>query len=193
MPDDAALDTLFRTARTHYAWTDRPVDPALLHQLYDLMKLGPTSANCSPARLVFVTSSAARERLRPTLSKGNLAKTMSAPVTVIVARDERFYEALPRLFPHTDAKSWFTENADLARDTAMRNASLQGAYLILAARALGLDCGPMSGFDVDAVNATFFAGKSWRVNFLCNLGYGDQAGLQRRLPRLEFEEACYVL
>jgi 3-hydroxypropanoate dehydrogenase len=193
MLDDAALDRLFRTARTQNAWTARPVEPALLRRLYDLAKLGPTSANCSPARFVFVTTPAARERLRPALSKGNLAKTMAAPVTVIVAQDERFHEALPRLFPHVDAKAWFTGNAELARETALRNASLQGAYLIMAARALGLDCGPMSGFDAAAVNAAFFAGTSWRVNFLCNIGYGDAAGLHPRLPRLDFEEACHVL
>lgn len=193
MLNDATLDTLFRTARTHGAWTARPVDPALLRRLYGLMKLGPTSANCAPARLVFVVTPDARERLRPALSKGNLAKTMAAPVTVIVAQDERFYDALPRLFPHADAKSWFTANEALARETALRNASLQGGYLIMAARALGLDCGPMSGFDAEAVNAAFLAGTSWRANFLCNLGYGDSTGLQPRLPRLDFEEACHVL
>lgn len=193
MLDDTALDTLFCKARTQNVWTTRPVHPALLRRLYDLVKFGPTSANCSPARLVFITTPEARERLRPALSKGNLAKTMSAPVTVIVAQDERFYDALPRLFPHADAKSWFTGNADLARETALRNASLQGAYLILAARALGLDCGPLSGFDVEAVNTAFFVGTSWRVNFLCNLGYGDPTGLQARLPRLDFEEACHVI
>jgi len=193
MLDDTALDTLFRTARTQNAWQDKPVDPALLRQLYDLMKMGPTSANCSPARLIFLTTPEAKEKLRPALSSGNLAKTMSAPVTIIVAEDTAFYEQLPKLFPHADAKAWFTSNAAFAATTALRNSSLQGGYMMLAARALGLDVGAMSGFNADLVNETFLAGTTWKVNFLCNLGYGDPAGVMGRLPRLDFEEACKVL
>ncbi|PZW50932.1 3-hydroxypropanoate dehydrogenase [Humitalea rosea] len=193
MLDDAALDTLFRTARTQNAWQDKPVPEALLHDLYDLMKMGPTSANCSPARLIFLTTPEAKEKLRPALSAGNLAKTMSAPVTVIVALDEAFYEKLPKLFPHVDARPWFTSNAAFAATTAMRNGSLQGAYLMLAARALGIDVGAMSGFNVEMVNETFMAGTTWKANFLCNLGYGDPAGVKERLPRLDFDEACQIL
>lgn len=193
MLDDAALDTLFRTARSQNRWLPRPVDPALLQRLYALMSLGPTSANCSPARLVFLTTPEAKERLRPAVSKGNLEKTMAAPVTVIVAQDEAFYEQLPKLFPHADARAWFTGNAAFAHETALRNSSLQGAYLMMAARSLGLDCGPMSGFNAKLVAETFLAGTGWTANFLCNLGYGDPEGLFPRLPRLSFDEACRVL
>ena len=193
MLHDTTLDTLFRTARSQNKWLPRPVDPALLGRIHDLMSLGPTSANCSPARLVFLTTPEAKERLRPAISKGNLEKTMTAPVTVIVAQDEAFYEQLPRLFPHADARAWFTGNAAHAHETALRNASMQGAYMMLAARALGLDCGPMSGFDAKLVDGIFFEGTTWRANFLCNLGHGDPAGVKPRLPRLTFEEACRVL
>ncbi len=187
---DTALDQLFRTARTHNAWLPRPVSDEQLMALYDLMKWGATSANCSPARLVFVRTPAGRERLRPALSPGNLAKTMSAPVTVIVGYDTAFHEKLPQLFPHADARSWFVGQPAHIEATAFRNSTLQGAYLMLAARALGLDCGPMSGFDADKLNAEFFAGGAVKVNFLCNLGYGDPAGLFARSPRLSFDEAC---
>lgn len=190
MLDDAALDTLFRSARTQNAWADRPVTDETLHQLYDLLKWGPTSANCSPARFVFVRSAEGKEKLRPALSAGNLAKTMAAPVCVIVAQDLEFYEQLGVLFPHVDAKPWFTGSAQVAETTAFRNATLQGAYLILAARALGLDAGPMSGFDQAKVDEAFFAGTSVRSNFLVNLGHGDPAGLFPRLPRLAFDAAC---
>lgn len=193
MLDDVALDTLFRTARTQNAWQEKPVPEALLRDLYDLMKMGPTSANCSPARLIFLTTPEAKEKLRPALSAGNLAKTMAAPVTVIVALDEAFYEKLPKLFPHVDARPWFTSNAAFAATTAMRNGSLQGAYMMLAARCLGIDVGAMSGFDVDKVNDAFMAGTTWKVNFLCNLGYGAPAGVKERLPRLDFDEACKIL
>lgn len=190
---DASLDTIFRTARTHNKWQDRPVSPALLQALYDLMKMGPTSANCSPARLVFLTSAQAKQRLKPFLLPGNAEKTMSAPVVAIIGHDLAFYEHLPKLFPHTDAKSWFSGNKALSEMTAFRNGSLQGAYLIIAARALGLDCGPMSGFDNAGVDQEFFAGTQVKSNFLCTLGYGDPAGLFPRSPRFEFDEVCKVL
>lgn len=191
--DQAGLDLLFTQARTHNAWTDKPVDPGLLHRLYDLLKWAPTSANCSPLRVLFLTSTEAKERLRPALSQGNLAKTMSAPVVAILAYDNLFYDHLPRLFPHTDARSWFTGDPATAAATAFRNGTLQAGYFILAARALGLDCGPMSGFDAAKVNATFFPDGRYQVNFLCNLGYGDPAGLHPRSPRFDFQDACEIL
>ena len=191
--DSTALDQLFLKARTHNAWLDRAIKPALLQQLYDLVKMAPTSANCSPARFVFVQSKAAKEKLKPALSAGNLDKTMSAPVTVIVANDPKFYDKLPYLFPHTDARSWFTGSAQVAETTAFRNGTLQVAYLILAARALGLDAGPMSGFDAAKVDEAFFKDTGWRSNVLVNLGYGDADKLFPRSPRLPFDEACQVL
>jgi 3-hydroxypropanoate dehydrogenase len=191
--DQAGLDLLFTQARTHNAWMDRPVDPDLLHRLYDLLKWAPTSANCSPLRVLFLTSVVAKERLRPALSQGNLAKTMSAPVVAVLAYDNQFYDHLPRLFPHTDAKSWFTGDPTVAAATAFRNGTLQAGYFILAARALGLDCGPMSGFDAAKVNAAFFPDGHYQVNFLCNLGYGDPAGLHPRSPRFDFQDACQIL
>jgi len=191
--DDRSLDTLFRNARTHSAWLDRPVDDDLLIKLYELMKWGPTSANSSPARLVFVKSPEAKQRLLPSLIPSNAEKTSSAPVTVIVAQDHEFYEQLPRLFPHTDARAWFAGNSALIDTTAFRNASLQGAYLIIAARALGLDAGPMSGFDNAKVDAEFFSGTKIRSNFLINLGYGDASKLHPRNPRLRFDEAARIM
>ncbi|MFZ3341921.1 MAG: malonic semialdehyde reductase [Terriglobales bacterium] len=188
-----ALDQLFRKARTHNAWQPTPVPTKLLREIYDLARLGPTSANSSPARFVFVKSPEAKERLRPALSPGNLDKTMAAPVTVIIAYDTEFHEKLPKLFPHKDMRSVFAGNAALIEATAFRNSSLQGAYFILAARALGLDCGPMSGFDTAKVNAEFFPDGKWKANFLCNLGYGDPSKLLPRSPRLSFEEACVIL
>ena len=188
-----ALNQLFHHARTFSAWLPEPVPVELLHRAYDLASLGPTSANTSPARFVFLTTPQAKERLRPALSPGNLQKTMTAPVTAIIAFDTEFYEKLPKLFPHTDARSWFVNNQALIDETAFRNSSLQGAYFILAARALGLDCGPMSGFDAAKVNAEFFPDGKWKVNFLCNLGYGDPSKLPPRHPRLAIEEACQVL
>lgn len=188
--DDNALKQLFLDARTQNAWQPTPVPDALLTELYDITRMAPTSANCSPARFVFVRTPEGKERLKPALSAGNLAKTMQAPVTVIVGTDYAFYEKLPQLFPHADAKSWFVGNQALIDATAFRNASLQGAYLMLAARALGLDCGPMSGYDAAKVDAEFFAGTTIRSNFLINLGYGDPAGLFPRSPRLGFDEAC---
>ncbi len=191
--DDTALDTLFRTARTKNAWTDRPVSDETLRALYDILKLGPTSANCSPARFVFIRTPEAREKLKPALNPGNIDKTMSAPITVIVAHDPLFYENLPKLFPHADARAWFSGNPDLAEETAMRNGTLQGGYLIMAARALGLDVGPMSGFDKDKVDRAFLADHGWKSNFLINLGYGVAEDLFPRSPRLAFEEACLLV
>lgn len=187
-----ALAQLFAEARTHNAWLPREVDDAQLRALYDTMKWAPTSANCSPARIVFVKSAQAKALLQPALAEGNRAKTMAAPVTAIVGSDYAFHEKLPYLFPHADAKSWFEGNQPMIDTTAFRNASLQGAYLILAARALGLDCGPMSGFDNAKVDAVFFAGTSVRSNFLINLGYGDASALYPRSPRLSFDEACRI-
>jgi 3-hydroxypropanoate dehydrogenase len=191
--DGEALDALFREARTHSAWLPRPVPAGLLREAYALAKMGPTSANSSPARFVFLTTAEAKERLIPALMPSNVEKTRSAPVTVIVAQDLEFYERLPRLFPHADARSWFAGNSGLIADTAARNSTLQGAYLMLAARALGLDCGPMSGFDAEKVNAEFFPDGRWRANFLFNVGFGDPEKLYPRAPRLDFEEACRVL
>ena len=191
--DDSALDVLFRGARTKNAWTDRPVSDDTLHALYDLLKFGPTSANCSPARFLFIRTPEARERLKPTLNPGNIEKTMAAPVTVIIAHDPLFYEHLPKLFPHADARAWFSGNPDLAEETAMRNGTLQGGYLIMAARALGLDCGPMSGFDKEKVDRAFLADQGWKSNFLINLGYGVSDDPFARSPRLDFEEACRLL
>ena len=206
--NDEALDQLFRAARTHNAWLDKPVSDDTLRQVYDLMKWGPTSANSCPARFVFLRSQQAKERLRPSLAPGNVEKTMTAPVTAIIAYDLLFYEKLPRLFPHSPAmRNLFAGNPQLVEVTAMRNSSLQGAYLMLAARATGLDCGPMSGFDNARVDEEFFgAGKECegcdqeyfpaghvKSNFLCNLGYGDRSKLFPRAPRLAFSEACTLL
>lgn len=188
-----ALDQLFVTARTHNRFTGEVADETL-HRLYDLVRMGPTTANASPARFVFVKSNAAKQRLAPSLDEGNRAKTLEAPVTVIVAHDLAFYEKLPYLFPHTDAKGWFDTKPEADLTTiALRNGSLQGAYLILAARALGLDTGPMSGFDNAKVDAEFFAGTRIRSNFLVNLGEGDPSHVFARSPRLPFDEAARIL
>jgi 3-hydroxypropanoate dehydrogenase len=191
--DQAAFDQLFLEARTQNAWKEGEISDETLRRLFDIVKMGPTSANCSPARYVFVKSPEAKERLKPHLSGGNLEKTMSAPVTVIIANDMEFYEHLPNLFPHTDAKSWFTSNDDLIRETAFRNATLQGGYMIIAARALGLDCGPMSGFDQAGVDEEFFKGTTYKSNFLLNLGQGDTSALFQRSPRFEFDEIASIL
>ena len=192
--DEAALDTLFRQARTHSVWQPKDVSVDLLRDIYDLARLGPTSANTSPARFVFLKSDEAKARLLPALSSTNVEKSRTAPVVVIVAYDTAFYEQLPGLFPHNpNARDWFAGNPSLAEETAFRNSTLQGAYFMLAARALGLDCGPMSGFDAEKVNAEFFPEGQWKVNFLCNLGYGDATKLFPRSPRLDFDEACVVL
>jgi len=191
---DAALDTLFREARTANGWRDTPVPEATLVALYDLVKWGPTSANIQPLRLKFLTSAAAKERLRPHLSPGNVAKTMAAPVVAILGQDMAFYDHLPRLFPHNpEARGWFAGKPDHIATTALRNASLQGGYFILAARALGLDAGPMSGFDAAGVDAAFWAGTTVKTNFLCNLGHGDPATLFPRSPRFDFAEVCEIL
>ena len=188
-----ALDQLFRQARTHTAWLPKRVPIETLREVYDLARMGPTSANSGPARFVFLESEAAKARLLPALAPLNVEKTKAAPVTVIVAWDNEFYEKLPQLFPHANMRSYFVGNQPLIDETALRNSSLQGGYFILAARSLGLDCGPMSGFDAAKVNAEFFPDGKWKVNFLCNLGYGDHNKLHPRNPRLEFEEACRVL
>ncbi len=187
--DSAALDALFTDARTHSHWQDKPVSQALLQELYTLTALGPTSANCSPGRFVFVTSAEGKARLKPALSSGNVDKTMSAPVTVIVAWDPEFFEQLPKLFPFGDARNGFTSSLELTKETAFRNSSLQAGDLILAARSLGLDAGPMSGFDPAKVNAAFFSESKWQVNMLINLGYGEADKLHPRLTRLGFDEA----
>ncbi len=193
MLDQAALDILFNTARSHRDWKDAAVGEDQLRAVYDLLKMAPTSANCSPGRFVFVASAEAKEKLRPCLSRGNLDKTMAAPVTAIVAHDLDFHERLPELYPFADARSWFTGNDALIEETAFRNGSLQGAYLIIACRALGLDCGPMSGFDNAKVDAAFFEGTPYRSNFLCNIGHGNGAVLEPRGPRLDFDTVCRVL
>lgn len=185
------LHKIFLDARTHNHWLHKPVDDALLRDIYDLAKMAPTSANCQPLRVVFVKTPEAKARLKPFLAAGNLEKTMNAPVTAIFAHDLEFYEQLPKLFPHTDARSWFKgkPNSD---ETAFRNGSLQAGYFMLAARALGLDCGPMSGFDSAGVDKEFLAGTTWKSNFLCNLGYGDTNKLHPRSPRPTFDEFCRI-
>ena len=191
--NDEALDTIFRGARSQNKWLDKPVSPALLMAVYDLMRFGPTSANCSPARIVFVVSPEAKARLKPLLAPTNIEKTMTAPAVAIVGYDLDFPEHLPRLFPHNPgAKDWFNDPAH-RQTTAFRNGSLQGGYLIVAARALGLDCGPMSGFSNEGVDREFFAGTNVKSNFICALGYGDPSGLFERNPRLTFDEACQIL
>ena len=191
--DSAGLDIIFRSARTHRAWTGQSVADDTLRAVYDLMKMGPTSGNCCPARIVFVKTRDGKERLRPALDPGNVAQTMAAPATAIIAYDLEFYEKLPVLVPHRDARSDFVGKPELIRFEAMRSGTLQGAYLIIAARALGLDCGPMGGFDHAKVDAEFFPEGSVKSNFLCNLGYGDPSKLHPRAPRLAFEEACRIL
>lgn len=191
---DEELDLLFRDARTHNYWLPQPVEDALLRRVYDLARMGPTSANMCPLRIVFVKSPEAKEKLKPCLDAGNLDKTMKAPVTAIVGMDLRFYEKLPKLFPHADARAWFKDLPENVLETiALRNSSLQGAYFMLAARSLGLDCGPMSGFNNKMVDAAFFEGTTVKSNFLCNLGHGDASKLHPRNPRLDFEEACKIV
>ena len=190
MLGDDGLDLLFRNGRTHRAWLDRPVPDALLRQVYELASLGPTSGNCSPMRVLFAKTREAKERLRPCLNPGNVDKTMQAPVTAIIGHDLGFPELLPRLFPTADMRANFVGKPELIATTAFRNGSLQGAYLMLAARALGLDCGGMSGFDNAKVDAEFFPEGEVKSNFLCNLGYGDRAKVGPRAPRLSFDEAC---
>ncbi|MCX6105579.1 MAG: malonic semialdehyde reductase [Proteobacteria bacterium] len=187
-----ALEQIFTKARTHNGWLNQPIPDSVLHEIYDLAKWGPTSANGSPARFFFVKTPEAKKKLLEYVAPGNVEKTKSAPVTVIIAEDREFHEKLPKLFPAADARSWFVGNQPLIEATAFRNSSLQGAYLMLAARSLGLDCGPMSGFDQAKVDTAFFAGTTWKSNFICNLGYGDHSQLYPRSPRLTFEEACRI-
>jgi 3-hydroxypropanoate dehydrogenase len=192
--NDQDLDTLFRQARTFNAWQEKPVTDVVLQAVFDLMKMAPTSVNCSPSRFIFVKTPEAKEKLKPCLDAGNVQKTMTAPVTVIIATDFEFYNQLPKLFPHTDAKSWFSGNESLANETAIRNGTLQGGYLIMAARALGLDCGPMSGFDKQKVKEAFFpTQEKWQANFLCNLGHGSSEGLYPRSPRFDFSDICSIV
>lgn len=191
--DEKSLDVIFRNARSQNGWQDKPVDDALLGQVYDLCKWGPTSANCCPMRIVFVKSKEAKERLKPCLDAGNVEKSMTAPVVAIIGHDLEFYNYLPKLFPHTDARSWFAGNDAKIAVTAFRNGSLQGAYFMIAARALGLDCGPMSGFNNDKVDAEFFKGTKIKSNFLCGIGYGDPGKIFPRSPRFEFDEVCKVV
>ncbi len=190
---DDALDMLFRNARTPRAWTQRPLPPGLLERAYDLAKLGPTSANCSPLRIVFCTSGEARQRLAGCAASGNQARILAAPGTAIFAYDLEFYEYLPELFPHTDARAWFAGKPPHIETTARRNATLQAAYYILAARACGLDAGPMSGFDNDKVDAAFLAGTTFRSDFICAFGYADATSLQDRHPRFAFDRVCQVI
>jgi len=190
---DSAIQNLFTEARTQNAWLPKPVDPAVLRRLYELVRMGPTSMNCQPMRLVFLTSASHKQRLVPALSPGNVEKTQRAPVTVIVAYDTRFYDNFQTIWHRPEARDNFTGNEPLARTTAFRNGSIQGGYLLLAARALGLDCGPMSGFDIAKVDAEFFPEGRWAADFLCNLGYGDYSKVLGRQRRLDFDEACMVL
>ncbi len=190
--DDAALDTLMRSARSQNKWLDRPVDRSQLVALYDLMKWGPTSANSFPVRIIFVATLAGKERLRPLVSEGNASKVMAAPVTAIIGYDTQFFEWLPRLFPHRDMRAGFVGKPELAAASAFRNGTLQGAYFMLMARALGLDCGPMSGFDNALVDREFFPGGRIQSNFLCSIGFGDPAGVFERLPRPAFDEVCRI-
>ena len=190
--DPAAIDQLFLKARSHNGWTSQPVDDATLHEIWNLLRWAPTSANCCPLRVVFVKGAAAKAKLLSCLAPGNVEKTKAAPVTAILAMDTEFHEQLPKLFPHADARSWFAGNQPLIDESAFRNSSLQCAYFMMAARALGLDCGPMSGFDKAAVDREFLAGTTWRSNMLCNLGHGDTTALFPRSPRFEFADACRI-
>jgi 3-hydroxypropanoate dehydrogenase len=191
--NDQALDTIFRQARSHNAWQDKPVNDDLLKQVYDLTKMGPTSANSSPGRFVFIQSDEAKEKLKACLDEGNIEKSMTAPVVAIIGMDLEFYEQLPKLFPHTDARAWFAGKEDKIQETAFRNSTLQGAYLMMAARSLGLDCGPMSGFDNAKLDAAFFPEGKVKSNFICAIGYGDDSGLYPRGPRLDFNEAAEIV
>ena len=191
---DAGLDVIFRTARTQNSWSPQAISEELLGRVYDLAKLGPTAANSCPARFIFVVSKDGKEKLRPALSAGNLDKTMAAPVTAIIGYDMKFYDQLPELLPHVDARSWFAGKPEaVIQETALRNSTLQGAYLMIAARALGLDCGPMSGFDAAALNAAFWPDGQVKANFICNIGYGDDQKIFPRSPRLPFERSCKII
>lgn len=191
--DSAALDLLFGNARTHNVWQDRTVSEIVLRRLFDLMKMAPTSMNISPARIIFVMTEQGKEKLKPALVSGNIEKTMTAPVCAIIGHDLDCWKQLPKLFPFKDMSSLFSNNPDFVLSTAFRNCSMQGAYLIMAARALGLDCGPMSGFDNDLVDKEFFSGTAVKSNFLCNIGYGRKENLSGRAPRFNFEDVCQII
>lgn len=191
--DQDALNLLFQNARTFSHWTDEAVSDDQLRQIYVQLRMAPTSANCSPGRFIFVRSPEAKAKLKDCLDEGNVRQTMSAPVTAIVATDFEFYEHLPKLYPHTDARSWFAGMPEKIADGGARNGTLQGAYLIMAARALGLDCGPMSGFNNAKVDEAFLAGTPWKSNFLVNIGHGDRSKLHDRSPRFDFDEACRIV
>ena len=191
--DSAALDLLFENARTHNVWQDRTVSEIVLRRLFDLMKMAPTSMNISPARIIFVKTEQGKEKLKPALVSGNVEKTMTAPVCAIIGHDLDCWKQLPKLFPYKDMTSLFNNNPDFVLSTAFRNCSMQGAYLIMAARALGLDCGPMSGFDNDLIDKEFFSGTAVKSNFLCNIGYGQKEKLSDRAPRFNFEEVCQII
>jgi 3-hydroxypropanoate dehydrogenase len=191
--ENSGLDLIFNNARTQNSWHPQTVSEELLRRVYDLTKMGPTSANCSPARFIFVVSKEGKEKLKPAVSAGNWDKTLAAPITAIIGYDTKFYDLLPELFPHADARSWFAGNEAVAQETAFRNGTLQGAYLMIAARSLGLDAGPMSGFDQAAVNAAFWPDGQVKANFLCNIGYGDDKMVFDRSPRLSFERACQII
>lgn len=190
---EQAVRQIFTEARTHSAWLPQPVGDDVLKKLYDLMKFGPTAANSNPLRIIFIKSPEAKERLKPALSPGNIEKTMAAPVTALLAQDMAFYEHLPKLFPHADARSWYAGNDALIAADALRNSSLQAAYFIIAARACGLDCGPMGGFDKEKADEAFLKGTTYKSNILCNIGYGDVAKLHARLPRFTFDEVCKIV
>ena len=191
--DNTGLNLLFRDARTHSRWQGGCIGETLLRKVFDLTIMAPTSANCAPARFVFVSTPEGKERLKPALLSGNIEQTMAASVTAIIGYDMEFYEHLPNLYPAADAKSWFIDNKKLIWETAFRNSSLQGAYFLMAARALGLDCGPMSGFDEDKVNEEFFPDGRFKTNFLCNIGHGAGEKLAARAPRFSFDEVCEVI
>ena len=191
--DSAALDLLFENARTHNVWQDRTVSEIVLRRLFDLMKMAPTSMNISPARIIFVKTEQGKEKLKPALVSGNVEKTMTAPVCAIIGHDLDCWKQLPKLFPYKDMTSLFSNNPDFVLSTAFRNCSMQGAYLIMAARALGLDCGPMSGFDNDLIDKEFFPGTAVKSNFLCNIGYGRKENLSDRAPRFNFEDVCQII
>lgn len=191
---DEDLDTIFRSARSHNRWTGEGISNVQIEAIYDLLRWGPTSANCSPARFVFCKSQASRDKLADCVSQGNKEKVRTAPLVVIIGMDRKFYDKIPQLFPHNpSARDWFAHDEKVAQETAFRNSTLQGAYLMIAARSLGLDCGPMSGFDKAAVNEAFFADSDIEVNFLCAIGHGDADAIFPRHPRLSFDEACTLL
>ncbi len=193
MIDNNGLKTLFTQARSHNGWLDKPITTEQIQQIYDLLKFAPTSANCSPVRITFITSDNAKQRLKPHLDTGNIEKSMTAPATAIIAYDEEFYEKLPQLFPHNDARSWFVGHPEKITQAGTSNATLQAAYFMIAARSIGLDCGPIIGFDAQAVDKEFFANAKTKTLMICNIGYGDSSKLHPRSPRLDFDQACEII